>query len=97
MWLVGAGLLAGAAGVAYTLLKPSTKGKRRRALDLTLPDSVSAPEGDLAGGPVFESANGAAAPRAKPRVAKPAKPSELPRSADAGPPPAPPRKRPESS
>ncbi|MFN6106832.1 MAG: hypothetical protein ACK5EA_20590 [Planctomycetaceae bacterium] len=97
LWLVGAGLLAGAAGVAYTLLKPSTKGKRRRALDLTLPDSVSAPEGDLAGGPVFESANGAAAPRAKPRVAKPAKPSELPRSADAGPPPAPPRKRPESS
>jgi hypothetical protein len=96
LWLVGAGLLAGAAGVAYTLLKSNTKGKRRRALDKTLPDSLAAPEGDLAGGPMFESAP-PVEPRPKPRVAKVAKPGEAPRTPDGTKPPRPPKKPPEAS
>jgi hypothetical protein len=96
LWLVGAGLLAGAAGVVYTLLKSNTKGKRRRALDKTLPDSLAAPEGDMAGGPLFESAP-PVEPRPKPRVAKVAKPAESPRTADGPKPVRPPKKPPEPS
>jgi hypothetical protein len=96
LWLVGAGLLAGAAGVAYTLLKPNKKGKRRRALDQTLPDSLAPPEGDLADGPMFESAP-LVEPRPKPRVAKAAKPGDSPRPADGTKPVRPPKKPPAAS
>jgi len=90
LWLVGAGLLAGGAGVAYTLLKPNKKGSRRRVLDETLPESVSGPDGGVAAVPSFESAPPADS-RPKPRVAK------APRPADPGKPPTPPKKRPEPS